>query len=69
MMDEIILSAIESLREELVKVQNSIVLIQFDIEQIRTQLDSLGQSQTVEQSSIGIAPNTPPPDFLPPELM
>jgi hypothetical protein len=70
MMEELILSSIDNLREELVKMQQSLVLLQFDVEQIRKQLESMENNITVaNQPSIGIAPNTPPVDFLPPEVM
>jgi hypothetical protein len=67
-MEAIILSTLEEIKEELLAIRSDIVLLSFDVEQIRKQLDKLEQVTKYQNSEpIGIAPNTPPIDFLPPE--
>ena len=61
---------LEEIRAELVLLRTDILLINHDITKIREQLDKIENGlRARRQESIGIAPNTPPPDFLPPELM
>jgi len=60
----------DQIREDLVLLRADITLINHDMIQIREQLDRIEISAGQQpQESIGLVPNTPPPDFLPPELM
>ena len=60
----------DQIREDLVLLRADITLINHDMLQIREQLDRIEMSAPQQQQeSIGIAPNTPPPNFLPPEMM
>ena len=68
-MDAVILSTLEELRLQLTSIQNDLVLIRFDVEQLRTQLDRVEMLSMPQPEPIGLAPGTPPLDFLPPELM
>ena len=69
MMDAVILSTLEDIRTQLTSIQNDLVLLRFDVEQMRVQLDNVEQMSVPQQESIGFAPNTPPPDFIPPEYL
>lgn len=57
------------LTNEIVSLRSDLVLLTFDIQQIRKQLDKIELQTNQPQESIGIAPNTLPPDWLPPEVM
>ena len=60
----------DGIKSELMLLRTDITLINYDLIQIREQLDRIENNANRQpQESIGIAPNTPPPDFLPPELM
>jgi hypothetical protein len=60
----------DEIRADLVALRADITLINHDIIEIRKQLDRIEMSAGQNpQESIGLAPGTPPPDFLPPELM
>ena len=49
-------------------LRTDITLINHDLMQIREQLDRIENNANRQpQESIGIAPGTPPPDFIPPE--
>ena len=58
----------DSLKNDLTAIRAELTLINHDVLKIREQLDQQ-HHQNQPQESIGIAPNTLPPDFLPPELM
>ena len=60
----------DEIKSEIILLRTDITLINHDMLEIRKQLDrieNITHAQT--QEPIGIAPGTPPPDFLPPELM
>jgi hypothetical protein len=60
----------DQIREDLMLLRADITLINHDMLEIRKQLDRIEQQVPQHpEESIGIAPGTPPPDFLPPELM
>jgi hypothetical protein len=57
----------DELRADIASLKLEIILVSHDVTVIREQVENLKLSQPRE--SIGIAPNTPPPDFLPREKM
>ncbi len=57
----------DDIKSDITLVRNELLLLGHDITKIREQLDRIEQSSTPQQESIGIAPNTPGPDFMPPE--
>ena len=58
----------DGIKSELMLLRSDITLINHDLIQIREQLDRIENNANRQpQESIGIAPGTPPPDFLPPE--
>ena len=57
----------DELRADIASVKLEIILISHDISVIRETVEKMKFTQP--QESIGIAPNTPPPDFLPMEKM
>jgi hypothetical protein len=57
----------DDLKSELMLLRSDMTLINHDLIQIREQLDRIESSRQQPQESIGIAPGTPPPDFIPPE--
>jgi hypothetical protein len=60
----------DQIREDLMLLRADITLINHDMLEIRKQLDRIEMSAFQQpQESIGIAPGTPPPDFIPPEMM
>jgi outer membrane PBP1 activator LpoA protein len=60
----------DEIKAELVLLRADITLINHDIMKAREQLDRIERNAYVQtQEPIGLAPGTPPPDFLPPELM
>ena len=60
---------LEEIRSDLMSLRTDLMLINHDITAIRTQLDRLESMSVPEQESIGFAPNTPPPTFIPPEYL
>ena len=60
----------DEIKTELMLLRADITLINHDITKVREQLDRIERNVHAQnQESIGIAPNTPPPDFLPMESM
>jgi hypothetical protein len=59
----------DELRNDLALMRADIALINYDAIKIREQLDRIERNRQQPQENIGIAPGTPPPDFLPPEMM
>jgi outer membrane PBP1 activator LpoA protein len=60
----------DEIKAELVLLRADITLINHDIMKAREQLDRIERNAYAQtQEPIGLAPGTPPPDFLPPELM
>ena len=59
----------DEIKAELVLLRSDMTLINHDLIQIREQLDRMEQIPQQPQESIGIAPNTPPPTFIPPEFL
>lgn len=59
----------DEIRADLVTLRADITLINHDMLEIRKQLDRIEMLSMPQPESIGIAPNTPPPDFIPPEMM
>jgi chaperonin cofactor prefoldin len=59
----------DELKNELALLKAEITLISYDTTKIREQLDRVEMSSQQPQESIGIAPNTPPPTFVPPEYL
>jgi len=60
---------LEELKSELVMLRADIMLINHDITEIRKQLDRVEMLSMPQPEPIGLAPGTPPPDFIPPEFM
>ena len=58
----------DELRADIASLKLDIMLISHDVTKIREELEQIQRTQQPEES-IGLAPGTPPPDFLPPELM
>ena len=60
----------DGIKSELMLLRTDMTLINYDLIQIREQLDRIERNAHAQnQESIGIAPGTPPPDFIPPEMM
>ena len=59
----------DGIKSELMLLRTDVTLINYDLTQIREQLDRIENSRQQSQESIGIAPNTPPPTFIPPEYL
>jgi hypothetical protein len=60
----------DEIKSELMLLRADITLINHDMLEIRKQLDRIEMSAFQQpQESIGIAPGTPPPDFIPPEYL
>jgi len=58
------------IRSDLMLLRTDVTLINHDLIKIREQLDRIERiSVQSTQEPIGLAPGTPPPDFLPPEMM
>ena len=57
----------DGIKSELMLLRTDVTLINYDLTQIREQLDRIENNRQQSQESIGIAPNTPPPTFIPPE--
>ena len=58
----------DEIKSEIMLVRTDITLLNHDLMQIREQLDRIENTANRQpQESIGIAPGTPPPDFIPPE--
>ena len=57
----------DGIKSELMLLRTDVTLINYDLTQIREQLDRIENSRQQSGESIGIAPNTPPPTFIPPE--
>ena len=58
----------DELRADIASLKLDLTLISHDVAKIREELEQTQHTQQ-PQESIGLAPNTPPPDFLPPEMM
>jgi hypothetical protein len=59
----------DEIRNDLSLMRADIALINYDVIQIREQLDRIESNRQQPQESMGIAPNTPGPDFIPPEYL
>jgi TolA-binding protein len=59
----------DQIKGELMLLRTDVTLINYDLTQIREQLDRIENSRQQSQESIGIAPGTPPPTFIPPEYL
>lgn len=60
----------DEIKTEIALLKVEIVLISYDTEKIREELTSFKQELHQQlREPIGIAPGTPPPDFIPPEMM
>ena len=60
----------DEIKAELVLLRTDITLINHDIMKAREQLDRIERNAHAQtQEPIGLAPGTPPLDFLPPEMM
>jgi prefoldin subunit 5 len=61
---------LKEIKSELVLLRTDVMLINHDITKVREQLDRIENGLRAQsQEPVGIAPGTPPLDFLPPELM
>jgi len=59
----------DEIKADISLLKAEITLISYDTTKLREQLDRIERNRQQPQDSIGIAPGTPPPDFLPPEMM
>jgi len=60
----------DEIRNDLALMRADIALINYDAIKIREQLDRIENNANRQpQESIGIAPGTPPPDWIPPEYL
>jgi len=60
----------DEIKTELVLLRSDITLINHDITKVREQLDRMERNAYAQtQEPVGLAPGTPPLDFLPPEMM
>jgi hypothetical protein len=59
----------DGIKSELMLLRTDVTLINYDLTQIREQLDRIENNRQQSQESIGIAPGTPPPTFIPPEYL
>ena len=60
----------DEIKSELMLLRTDITLLNHDLMQIREQLDRIeNNANRQSQESIGIAPGTPPPTFIPPEYL
>ena len=59
----------DGIKGELMLLRTDMTLINHDLIQIREQLDRIENSRQQSGESIGIAPGTPPPTFIPPEYL
>jgi prefoldin subunit 5 len=57
----------DQIKGELMLLRTDMTLINHDLIQIREQLDRIENGRRQSEESIGIAPGTPPPTFMPPE--
>jgi hypothetical protein len=59
----------DEIKGELLLLRNEVTLISHDVSRLREQIDRIEISLQQPQESIGIAPGTPGPDFIPPEYL
>lgn len=59
----------DGIKGELMLLRTDMTLINHDLIQIREQLDRIENSRQQSEKSMGIAPGTPPPTFIPPEYL
>ena len=59
----------DEIKGELMLLRTDMTLINYDLIQIRKQLDRIENSRQQSEESMGIAPGTPPPTFIPPEYL
>ena len=60
----------DEIKADISLLKAEITLIGYDTTKLREQLDRMERNVHAQnQEPIGMAPGTPPPDFLPPELM
>ena len=69
MTDKELRELFDEIKSELMLLRTDVTLINYDLTQIREQLDRIENSRQQSQESIGIAPGTPPPTFIPPEYL
>ena len=54
----------DELRTDLASLKLDVMLISYDVTKLREELEKLGQIRQQPQESIGLAPNTPPPEEM-----
>jgi len=60
----------DEIKADISLLKAEITLIGYDTTKLREQLDRMERNVHAQnQEPIGMAPGTPPPDFLPPEIM
>ena len=60
----------DEIKSEISLLKAELTLISYDTTKLREQLDRIENNANRQpQESIGIAPNTPPPTFIPPEYL
>ena len=60
----------DDIKADISLLKAEITLISYDTTKLREQLDRMEHNAHAQtQEPVGLAPGTPPPDFLPPEMM
>jgi len=60
----------DEIKTDISLLKAEITLISYDMTKLREQLDRMEHNAYAQtQEPVGLAPGTPPPDFLPPEMM
>jgi len=69
MIEKELIDLMLSIKHELIAIRTDLTLINHDVIKINERIDTLTTLAMQPQESIGIAPNTPHPSYLPPEVM
>ena len=61
-----ILEMLADIKDEILKTQTALTFLQYDMNQLRKQVEDIDSA--LPRESVGIIPNTPPPNWIPPEF-